>query len=31
MSYLSPGTIYGIENVSDEVLTYVSAATPTVD
>jgi mannose-6-phosphate isomerase-like protein (cupin superfamily) len=29
--YIPPDTLHGIENRSDEVLTYVSAATPTVD
>ena len=29
--YIPPDTLHGIENLSDEVLTYVSAATPTVD
>ncbi len=29
--YIPPDTLHGIENHSDEVLTYVSAATPTVD
>jgi mannose-6-phosphate isomerase-like protein (cupin superfamily) len=28
---IPPDTLHGIENASDEVLTYVSAATPTVD
>jgi mannose-6-phosphate isomerase-like protein (cupin superfamily) len=29
--FIPPDTVHGIENVSDEVLTYVSAATPPVD
>jgi mannose-6-phosphate isomerase-like protein (cupin superfamily) len=29
--YIPPDTLHGIENLSDEILTYVSAATPTVD
>jgi mannose-6-phosphate isomerase-like protein (cupin superfamily) len=29
--YIPPETLHGIENLSDEVLTYVSAATPAVD
>jgi mannose-6-phosphate isomerase-like protein (cupin superfamily) len=29
--YIPPYTLHGIENLSDVVLTYVSAATPTVD
>ena len=29
--YIPPDTLHGIENLSDEVLTYVSVATPTVD
>jgi mannose-6-phosphate isomerase-like protein (cupin superfamily) len=29
--HIPPGTVHGIENPSDEVLTYVSAATPAVD
>ncbi len=29
--HIPPDTLHGIENPSDEVLTYVSAATPTVD
>ena len=29
--YIPPDTLHSIENHSDEVLTYVSAATPTVD
>jgi mannose-6-phosphate isomerase-like protein (cupin superfamily) len=29
--YIPPDTLHGIENLSNEVLTYVSAATPTVD
>ena len=29
--YIPPDTLHGIENISNEVLTYVSAATPTVD
>ncbi len=29
--HIPPETLHGIENLSDEVLTYVSAATPTVD
>jgi quercetin dioxygenase-like cupin family protein len=29
--HIPPDTLHGIENASDEILTYVSAATPTVD
>ena len=29
--HIPPQTIHGIENIADEVLTYVSAATPTID
>jgi mannose-6-phosphate isomerase-like protein (cupin superfamily) len=29
--YIPPGTLHGIENLSDEILTYVSAATRAVD
>ena len=29
--YIPPDTIHGIENLADEVLTYLSAASPTVD
>ena len=29
--HIPPDTLHGIENPSDEVLTYVSAATPTLD
>ena len=29
--FIPPEAIHGIENSSDEVLTYISAATPTVD
>jgi mannose-6-phosphate isomerase-like protein (cupin superfamily) len=29
--HIPPDTVHGIENPSDEVLTYVSAATPAVD
>ena len=29
--HIPPGTLHGIENLADEVLTYVSAATPTID
>ena len=29
--HIPPETLHGIENLADEVLTYVSAATPTVD
>jgi mannose-6-phosphate isomerase-like protein (cupin superfamily) len=29
--YIPPDTLHGIENISEKVLTYVSAATPTVD
>ena len=29
--FIPPRTVHGIGNVFDEVLTYVSAATPTVD
>ncbi len=29
--HIPPHTLHGIENASDEVLTYVSAATPAVD
>ena len=29
--YIPSGSLHGIENLSDEVLTYVSAATPAVD
>jgi quercetin dioxygenase-like cupin family protein len=29
--YIPPDTLHGIENLSDEILTYVSAATPAVD
>ncbi len=29
--FIPPNTVHGIENVSDENLTHVSAATPTVD
>ena len=29
--HIPPGTLHGIENLADEVLTYVSAATPAVD
>ena len=29
--HIPPETLHGIENIADEVLTYVSAATPTID
>jgi mannose-6-phosphate isomerase-like protein (cupin superfamily) len=29
--HIPPETLHGIENLADEVLTYVSAATPTID
>lgn len=29
--YVPPGAVHGIENVSEEVLTYISAATPALD
>ena len=29
--HIPPHTLHGIENLADEVLTYLSAATPTVD
>ncbi len=29
--FIPPGVVHGIENASEEVLIYVSAATPTVD
>ncbi len=29
--FIPPDAVHGIENHSDEVLTYISAATPTVD
>jgi mannose-6-phosphate isomerase-like protein (cupin superfamily) len=29
--YIPPDTLHGIENLADEMLTYVSAATPAVD
>ncbi len=29
--HIPPDTLHGIENLGDEVLTYLSAATPTVD
>lgn len=29
--HIPPESIHGIENLADEVLTYVSAATPTID
>ncbi len=29
--HIPPDALHGIENIADEVLTYVSAATPTVD
>ena len=29
--HIPPDTLHGIENLADEVLTYLSAATPTVD
>jgi mannose-6-phosphate isomerase-like protein (cupin superfamily) len=31
LNYIPPGTLHGIQNLSDQVLTYVSAATPAVD
>jgi quercetin dioxygenase-like cupin family protein len=31
MIFIPPNTVHGRENASDEVLTHVSAATPTVD
>ena len=29
--YVPPGAVHGIENTSEEVLTYISAATPALD
>jgi oxalate decarboxylase/phosphoglucose isomerase-like protein (cupin superfamily) len=29
--YVPPGAVHGIENTSEDVLTYVSAATPALD
>jgi quercetin dioxygenase-like cupin family protein len=29
--FIPPGVVHGIENASEEVLTHVSAATPTLD
>jgi mannose-6-phosphate isomerase-like protein (cupin superfamily) len=31
MVFIPPGVVHTIENASEEALTYISAATPTVD
>ena len=31
MVFIPPGVVHSIENASEEVLTYISAAPPTVD